>query len=229
MFAGLDNLDAASAPFVGDLSRVKPERVRDAEAGATYRSSDFTLSANLYSMDFHNEIAPIGALSDLGAALRKNVGRSYRRGIEADASYRGIDRLTLAANATLSRNRIREYVDSTGDTPVTYHNVSPLLTPTVQAFGHVGFAATRSIDLAVDTRYQNRSFLTNTSDDRTVLPAYTNVDASIAWRIRQVELLARVNNLTDSRMYGSGYADAGVSYYFVLPPRNVFVTMKLNF
>lgn len=229
MFAGLDNLDAASAPFVGDLSRVKPERVRDAEAGAAYRSSTFMLSANLYSMDFHNEIAPIGALSDLGASLRKNVDRSYRRGIEADASYRGINRVTLAGNATLSHNRIRSYVDSTGDTPVTYHDVAPLLTPTVQAFGHVGFAATRSVDLAVDARYQNRSFLTNTSDDRTVLPAYANVDASVAWRVRQVELLARVNNLTDSRRYGSGYADSGTSYYFILPPRNVFVTMKLDF
>ena len=88
MFAGLDTLDSASAPFVGNLSRVKPETVHDVEAGAAYRGHDLAFSANVYSMDFRNEIAPIGAISELGAALRKNVDASYRRGIEADARVR---------------------------------------------------------------------------------------------------------------------------------------------
>jgi iron complex outermembrane receptor protein len=229
MFAGLDNLDAASAPFVGDLSRVNPETVHDVEAGASYLSRDLALAANVYSMDFRNEIAPIGAISDLGASLRKNVDRSYRRGIEADANYRGIDRLLLTANASLSRNRIHEYVDSTGDTPVTYHDVAPLLTPTFQSFVRGSLAATRNLELAVESRYQNRSYLTNTSDANLVLPAYSDVSASVSWHVGRYELLARVNNLGDSKKYGSGYASDGVSYYFVLPPRNFFVTMKVDF
>lgn len=229
MFAGLDNLDASSAPFVGDLSRVKPETVHDVEAGASYRAHDLQLSANVYSMNFRNEIAPIGAISDLGAALRKNVDRSYRRGIEADASYRGISRLLLTANASVSENRIHEYVDSTGDTPVTYHDVSPLLTPTFQSFARGAFAATRNFELAVESRYQNRSYLTNTANASLVLPAYSDVSASVSWHVRRYELLARVNNLTDGKKYGSGYASDGVSYYFILPPRNFFITMKLDF
>jgi iron complex outermembrane receptor protein len=229
MFAGLDNLDSASAPFVGDLSRVKPETVHDLEAGAAYHGRDFAFSADVYSMDFRIEIAPIGAISELGAALRKNVDASYRRGVEADASYRGIDRLTLTGNVSVSKNRIREYVDSSGDEPVTYHNVSPLLTPTFQVFGRGSFAATRNVDVAVESRYQNRSFLTNTSDATLVLPAYGDVSASIAWHVQRYEILARVNNLTDGKNYGSGYADAGVPYYFVLPPRNFFITMRVGF
>jgi iron complex outermembrane receptor protein len=229
MFAGLDNLDSASAPFVGDLTRVRPETVHDVEAGAAYHGRDLAFSANVYSMDFRNEIAPIGAISELGAALRKNVDRSYRRGVEADATYRGIDRLTLTANASVSRNRIRDYVDSTGDTPVTYHDVSPLLTPTFQVFGRGAVAATRNLELALESRYQNRSYLTNTADANLILPAYADVSASLAWHFRRYEVLARVNNLTDGKKYGSGYASDGVSYYYVLPPRNFFITMKLDF
>lgn len=229
MFAGLDNLDSASAPFVGDLTRVRPETVHDVEAGASYHGHDLALSANVYSMDFRNEIAPIGAISELGAALRKNVDRSYRRGIEADANYRGIDRLTLTANASASRNRIRNYVDSTGDSPVTYRDVAPLLTPTFQVFGRGALAATRNVEVAVESRYQNRSYLTNTANANLVLPAYSDVSASVAWHFQRYELLARVNNLTDGKRFGSGYASDGVSYYFVLPPRNFFITMKLDF
>jgi iron complex outermembrane receptor protein len=229
MFAGLDNLDAASAPFVGDLSRVKPETVHDVEAGAAYHGRSFAFSADVYSMDFRNEIAPIGAISDLGASLRKNVDASYRRGLEADASYRGIDRVTLTANASVSKNRIREYVDSTGEEPVTYHDVSPLLTPTFQSFARGTFAATPSLDVALESRYQNRAFLTNTADADLILPAYSDVSASVSWHVKRYEILARLNNLTDGKKYGSGYASDGVSYYFVLPPRNFFITMKVDF
>src|SRR5205814_1524944 len=39
MFAGFDNLDTSNAAFVGDLRRVRPERVRDLEAGTMFHTS----------------------------------------------------------------------------------------------------------------------------------------------------------------------------------------------
>lgn len=228
MLAGFDNLDTSNVAFVGRFDRVKPETVHDVELGTNYRSESLDVQANLYSMDFRNEIAPIGALSYIGSPLSKNVASSYRRGIEADVTYRGIPRWLLSANATESVNRIREYTDSTGDVPITYHNVEPLLTPRFQSFGRAQFSATRSIDIAVQGRYQSVAFLQNTSDRRYVLPAAFDMDASVAWRIGQNELLVRANNLTNSKKYGSGYASDGVSYYYVLPPRNFFVTLKLG-
>jgi len=229
MFAGFDNLDTSNVAFVGSLNRVKPERVHDFEGGVTYRGNSFDAQANLYSMDFRNEIAPIGALSYLGNPLRKNVGASYRRGVEADVGYYGIPRLALNANVAASTNRIREYTDSTGDVPVTYHNVEPLLTPRLVTFERAQFAATRDLRLALETRYQSRAFLQNTGDSRFVLPAAFNLDGSVSWRMRSYEILVRGNNLTNSKKYGSGYASGGVSYFYVVPPRNVFVTAKVDF
>jgi len=229
MFAGFDNLDTSNVAFVGSLNRVKPERVHDFEGGMTYRGNSFDAQANLYSMDFHNEIAPIGALSYLGNPLRKNVGASYRRGVEADVGYYGIPRLALNANVAASTNRIREYTDSTGDVPVTYHNVEPLLTPRLVTFERAQFAASRDLRLALETRYQSRAFLQNTGDSRFVLPAAFNLDGSVSWRVRSYEILVRGNNLTNSKKYGSGYASGGVSYFYVVPPRNVFVTAKVDF
>jgi len=229
MFAGFDNLDTSNVAFVGGLARVKPERVHDTEAGVTYRGASFDAQANLYSMDFRNEIAPIGALSYLGSPLRKNVGASYRRGIEADVAYRGIPRVLLNANVAASTNRIREYTDSTGDAAVTYHNVEPLLTPRLVTFERAQFTATRDLSVALETRYQSRAYLQNTGDSRFVLPAAFNLDGSVSWHVRQYEIVVHGNNLTNSKKYGSGYASGGVSYYYVVPPRNLFVTAKLGF
>jgi iron complex outermembrane receptor protein len=229
MFAGFDNLDTSNVSFVGSLARVKPERVHDLEAGVNYRGASVDAQANVYSMDFRNEIAPIGALSYLGLPLRKNVAASYRRGVEADVTYRGISRLLLTANASASTNRIREYTDSTGDVAVTYRNVEPLLTPRLVTFERAQLAATRNLSVAAETRYQSRAFLENTGDSRFVLPAAFDLDASVSWRVRQYELLVRGNNLTNSNKFGSGYASGGVSYYYVVPPRNLFVTAKVAF
>ncbi len=228
LFGGFDNIDTSNVAFVGGLDRVRPETVHDLELGTTYRSGALDVQANLYSMDFRNEIAPIGLLSYIGTPLRKNVGASYRRGIEADATYRGVPRWLLSANASASMNRIRQYTDSTGDVAVTYHNVAPLLTPRFLSFGRAQFSATHSIDLALEARYQSDAFLQNTGDPRFILPAAFDTDASVAWHFAGSELLIRGNNLTNSKKYGSGYASDGTSYFYVLPPRNVFVTIKLG-
>jgi iron complex outermembrane receptor protein len=229
MFAGFDNLDTSNAAFVGDLGRVRPETVHDLEIGATHRGATFDVQANLYSMNFRNEIAPIGQLSYIGTPLRQNVGASYRRGIEADLTYRGIRRVLLNANASASTNRIRRYTDATGDTPVTYHDVAPLLTPRFTSFGRAAFASTPHTWLALEARYASRSFLQNTGDPRFVLPAALTLDATASWHAGPYELVVRGNNITDSRKYGSGYASGGVSYYYVLPPRNLFVEVKAGF
>jgi iron complex outermembrane receptor protein len=229
MFAGFDNLDTSNVQFVGSLNRVKPETVHDLEAGARYRTTMVDLEANLYSMDFRNEIAPIGELSYLGNPLRKNVKSSYRRGIEGDITVRATSRLTIGGNVAESMNRIREYTDSSGDTPVTYHNVEPLLTPRFLGAARAAFLVAKGLSVSVEGRRQSRSFLQNTSNPEFVLPASSNLDASVSWRVGNYELVARGNNLTDSKAFGSGYASSGVSYYFVVPPRNFFVTLKATF
>jgi hypothetical protein len=43
-----------------------------------------------------------------------------------------------------------------------------------------------------------------------------------------VGVVLRGNNLTNSKKFGSGYADGDQSDYFVLPPRNFFVGLDLR-
>ncbi len=228
MFAGFDNLDTSNVAFVGDLRRVKPERVRDVEAGTMFHSSALDIQADVYDMQFHDEITPIGALSYIGTPLRKNVNSSYRRGVEADATIRGIPHTLLSGNITLSRNRIQAFTDSTIDIPVTYRDVEPLLTPRATAYGRAAVATSKYLWLAADVRYTGESFLQNNSDPAFVLPAATTLDLSASLHEPGFELLFRANNVTNSRKYGSGYASGTVPAYYVLPPRNFFVTVKLG-
>ena len=227
MFAGFDNLDTTNVEFIGELDRVKPESVRDLEAGLAARLGRVAVQANLYAMEFHDEISPIGPLSYLGLPLRKNVDRSYRRGVEVDVAVRVTTALTATANATVSRNRIDEYTDDA--TGVTYQDVEPLLTPRATANASVTYALGRALTASLDGRFVDQSYLANTSDDRFTTPGRATLDASVGWSLDRYTLGIRATNLTSTTFYTGGYTDGTASYYYVLPPRSWFVTLRARF
>jgi len=198
------------------------------ETGVTVSTDALHVQANLFSMDFRNEIEPIGALSYQGLPLRKNVHSSYRRGIELDASYRPTSTLEASANATIMRARIADYTDdSSGE---SFHDIEPLLTPTVVTAQRIEWKAARAISFWAEGRYTGQSQLDNTGNPNLILPAAYVVDGSAVFHLEnRYALEVRGNNLTNSKRYGSGYGSGNTPYYYVLPPRNLFVTLQLGF
>ena len=229
LFAGDDDLNATNVGDYGDFTRVRPETVRDFEAGFTLARARYDLSANVYSMDFRNDIARIGAPTASGAVLRRNVGESYRRGLEADAAWRATSRLTLGGNVAWSTNRIRQFTDSSRGTPVVRRNVEPLLTPRFMSTQRADFSLAKSLTLGAEGRYQSQAFLDNTSSGDRVLPAYYVLDATARWTRDRYALMVRGANLGDSQRYGSGsVSSSGTVRYFVLPARAIFVTAEMR-
>ncbi|HEX4935441.1 MAG TPA: TonB-dependent receptor, partial [Gemmatimonadaceae bacterium] len=229
LFAGDDDLNAGNVGDYGDFTRVRPETVRDFEAGITVARPTYDLAANVYSMDFRNDIARIGAPTASGAVLRRNVGESYRRGLELDASWRPASRLTVGGNLAWSANRIRQFTDSSRGTPEVRRNVEPLLTPRFVTTQRLDVAVARSLTLGAEGRYQSQAYLDNTSSADRVLPAFYVLDATARWTHDRYGLTLRGVNLGDSQRYGSGSVSSeGTVRYFVLPARAVFVTAELR-
>ena len=230
LFAGDDDLNSSNVADYGDFTRVKPESVRDAELGITWSRATMDVSANLYSMDFRNDIARIGAPTASGSILRRNVGNSYRRGIEVDAAYRGISRVVLAGNATWSQNRIAQFTDSSRGAPVVRRNVTPLLTPAFISSHRIEVSPTNRFMVSVEGRYQSAAYLDNTSSADRVLPDYYTLDASARASYGRYALTVRGANLGDNQKFASGaVSGSGRVRYFVLPARALFATLSAEF
>jgi iron complex outermembrane recepter protein len=236
MFAGADDLDSVTARSVLPLTRVHPESARDVEAGVTWQRPTVALQANLFLMQFRNEIAPIGEINEIGYVLHKNVAHSVRRGAEGDLTWRVSPRLTAVATASLTDARIREYRDdATGE---VFHDATALLTPKFVS-GHgirADLASWASLDL--DGRYTSRMMETNTNDARFVVPASWYADGGVTLRIARQSVLVAVRNIFDQRVYTGGYpgpvpdsADPSAMepYYYLLAPRNFTVSARLVF
>lgn len=252
MLLGEDN---ATVPH--DLAAVRPEKVVDLEAGVNYNTPTLALQANLYAMEFTDEIALTGELSEIGLPLRQNVDESYRRGLEVDLRWMITPSWSLLHSANLSRNRIKKWTqfydvyDASGawigSEPITYRDVEPLLTPeTVLNLG-VEWSP-RIYSVALMGRYVSDAQLDNTGLEAFRLPSYSNLDlrASVSlarwWEAGNPRITLFVNNLLDNLdQYPSGYSyqfltqDSqgqqfldGIPYYYPLATRNAVISLELD-
>jgi iron complex outermembrane receptor protein len=216
-FLGEDN---ATVPH--DLRAVRPERLLDVEAGWDFRRSRASVAANLYAMEFRNEIAATGELSDIGLPLRRNVDRSFRRGIEIDAQWQVTPALRMHGNANLSRNRIHRWI--------TYSNVNPLLTPNVLVNQAIDYFPTRRWSIGAVGRYVGKSYLDNTNDEALTTPSFFLVDAHASVNaLPSSRLTLQVNNAFNrKRVFPSGYSYLGTRYFYPQATRNVVVSLRVN-
>ena len=242
LFQGEDN-----ATIAHDLHAVTPERLLDIEAGYDLRAGNTTFHANVYDMEFHHEIASTGELSDIGLLLRRNVDRSYRRGIELEAAWQATRTLRFRGNANVSQNRIRtwtQFVDLYKDfnlvasVPIIFHNVNPVLTPRVIVNQSVDWTPASRLTLGATGRYVAKSQLDNTNDPTLVTPSFATLDTNAAWDLgRGTRVRLQVNNVTNNkRVFPSGYsynyiADGallGTKYYYPQATRNAVVMVDFK-
>jgi len=93
----------------GGVRGITSERLYDYEFGYKYSNPVFTFSANLYYMNYHDQLVQTGKLNDVGYKLQENVPHSYRTGIELSIAYNPTEWLRMDGNLTLSRNKIKNY------------------------------------------------------------------------------------------------------------------------
>jgi iron complex outermembrane receptor protein len=207
-------------------SRPTSERLLDYELGYERRSGRFSAGANAYFMDYTDQLVLTGELNDVGAALRTNVPHSHRAGVELMFAVQPVKRLVWRANATFSRNRIRdfvEYVDDwdTGEQRAIRHGDTELsFSPSVIAGSELSYRVWEKsgrghADLTWVTKYVGDQYLDNTGSRDRMLDAYVvnDVRANVSLRakgLRSIDLNLTVRNIFSALYESNGWV---YSYY----------------
>ena len=241
-----------------DLEAVKPESVVNFEAGVNFNTSGLALAANAYLMEFRDEIALTGELSEVGLPLRRNVDRSYRRGVEIDLKWRPATNWTVLHSLNLSRNRIQKWTQFydvfdeqgtwIGGEPIAYRNVRPLLSP--ELLFNLGLEwANRNTSVGLLGRYVAESQLDNTGLSQFRTPSLTNLDVRASQSLGRwfgesdTRITLFVNNVLNNRdQFPSGYSYQflvrdgagldrldGIPFYYPLATRNFIVSLQFGF
>lgn len=226
MFGGADDVNDDLAPVVLPLDQVHPESVTDVEAGLRWTGRALDLAVNGFTMQFRDEIAPIGTITINGTPLRKNVPRSHRTGIELEGAWRPSEAVTLTGNAMLMRARIEEYTDDA--TGVTYRDVAPLLSPSLIATLDGRWQASRRLEVGATLRHVGQSQLANDGSETQVLPSATLADLRAAVRLGRFEVRGQMLNAFDANAYASGYTDGTSRYLFPVAARTFLATVVIG-
>ncbi|MEO9571133.1 MAG: TonB-dependent receptor [Polaribacter sp.] len=227
---------ANKEPSRSDLSRitanaVKPENLQDVEVGYKFRNPKLTLSANVYYMNYKDQLVATGAVDDVGSSIRENVSESYRAGIELQVGYKISDKFRLDANATFSQNKIKnfnyiifdtQYDDATWNWVSTeavvteFKDVDIAFSPSIIANGILTYSPVKNLDLKWISKYVGDQYLDNTGNTSKQIDAYfvNNFNASYSIKpswIKEVSFNLLVNNILSEAYESNGYT---YSYYY---------------
>ena len=214
--------DASTGEYTG---LPHAERLYDYELGYTYSHPRFAVGANLYFMDYDNQLVLTGEYNDVGAYKTKNVKDSYRMGAEITAGVKITNWLRWDANLVASRNKIlnyHQYIDLyddqdnwnwigqdsvVGTTTIAF---SPTLTASsLFTFDVSGFTAT------VQTHVVSKQYLDNTQDENAMLRAYSTTNLNLQYQLPiansqwpTIRLLCQINNIFNAKYANNGGAEA---------------------
>ena len=209
-------LNVAAGVYADPL--VRPEHVRDAELGVAWRAGESSLSANLYRMDFRDELVLAGQFdTDLGYPILGNAARSVHQGVELAAAFaRRVKRaleLGFDGNATLSENHFVEFRERYGPAAAdqVVYNGRPLgFFPAIMANAGAR-AAWRGLGVRIEAQNAGRQFADNTGSVAHSIGPHTvwNGALSAAGGVAgtQTSISLRAFNLTNLRYATSGYMD----------------------
>ncbi|MBV7531183.1 TonB-dependent receptor [Chitinophaga sp. sic0106] len=225
----------------------QPEELRDIEAGYSWHNSNVNIQANVYYMDYKNQLVQTGQLNDVGAYIRTNIPKSYRMGVELTATAKLSNVFTIAADAALSDNKVKNFNGVYYDGDYAPHTVEFGTTPISFSPNFVGgytLSAKPVKNLNIDLlgKYVSRQFLDNTGDKNASLKAYYVSDLRLGYTIPQslfrelgVQLL--LNNIFNKMYEPNGstygtYVDGKVvpdNYYYPMAGFNFFVGVNVGF
>ena len=207
----------------GTLSPIVPEEMVDIEAGWRFSGKKVSASANIYLMEYRNMLLETGRLSSSGYAVKENVDRAWRRGIELSAAWQALPWLKADANATFSVNRIADYTsyvaydDYSPRTYAVHYGETPMLmSPSVIGMARLTFTPWKGGTAVLSGKYVGRQFIDNSGSDEMAIPAYFVADASLRHTFtlfesyrdgRGIPVTAGlyVNNLLNNMYYASGW------------------------
>ena len=229
-------------------SRPKFETLHNLEVGYKQNIKNAMWALNLYYMNYKNQLVLTGKLNDVGAYNRTNVAKSYREGIEAEFGIKILNSLFWNGNATISRNKIKnfnEYVDnydSTAQRINTYKLSDIAFSPNVIIGSTFTFEPLKNLKFSFISKYVGAQFLDNTSSSARKLDAFfvNNLRINYSFKtkyIHEIGLTACINNLFSEKYESNGYtygyiyggAHTVENFYYPQAGANYLIGLTLKF
>ena len=230
--------------FESNAADVQHEELNDFELGWRHESDRLRLNANVYYMQYNNQLVLTGALDNVGEYLRENVDKSYRLGLELDASIILTEQLSLVSNFALSKNKIQDLTINRDGAVQNLNDTNIAFSPDLITTHALEYAPNTKFRAALIGKYVGEQYLSNTDTEASKLDSYFVTDFNFTYTLPvnnvfdSIVFTGMVNNLFDLE-----YVDRGFTYldtwsgptaieiqgYYPQATRNFLLGMTLMF
>ncbi len=203
------------------------ETLFDYELGYNYKGTKATLGFNVYYMNYKDQLVPTGELSSVGYPIMTNVKKSYRAGIELVGGIQILPSLKWDANITLSRNKIKNFVDHIGEMDKNYNLTGKIAridhlgttdisySPNVIGSSQITWNPLKNFTTAFTTKYVGKQYIDNTSNNSRQMDAYCVSNLRLQYNIqpkwvKQIGLSLQINNLFDTEYENNAYGSHSI-------------------
>lgn len=232
-----------------EAEELRPEHLYDFEFGYRKSWKKLAFTANLYYMQYKDQLVQTGKLNDVGDAILENVTKSFRRGVELTLNYRPAQEIEWCGNITLSQNKIRDYVEYATDYDDDWNEIQKITelgttdisySPNVVASHTIMLYPVKGLSLGIVSKFVGKQYFDNTSSDVRSLDAYSVHDfqSRYVWSINEkssLDFQFLINNLLDknyiSNGYGGNWYEQGKeqSWIYYFPQAGIHYTVKVSY
>lgn len=231
------------------------ETLYDTELGYKFHNQFLSVGANLYWMNYHNQLVLTGKINDIGEMLTENINKSYRAGIEFIGSYTPSSWFRWDASLTLSDNKIinfKEYVDQydadwnwTSQSEVTYNKTPIAFSPAFTGKNMLTFMYS-GVEIGLQSLYVGKQYIDNTGSIDRSLDAYFVNNLRLSYELavkglRGIGFSVLVNNLFNEQYISnawvysynqigtSGFTRSNDFGFYPQAGRNVLASISIKF
>jgi len=230
--------------FESNAVDVQHEELNDFELGWRHESDRLRLNANVYYMQYNNQLVLSGALDNVGEYLRENVDKSYRLGLELDASIVLTEQLSLVSNFALSKNKIQDLTINRDGAVQNLNDTNIAFSPDLITTHALEYAPNTKFRAALIGKYVGEQYLSNTDTEASKLDSYFVTDFNFTYTLPvnnvfdSIVFTGMVNNLFDLKYVDRGYTyldtwsgptATEIQGYYPQATRNFLLGMTLMF
>ncbi len=231
------------------------EKLYDYEFGYRWRTNRISVDANLFYMEYNDQLVLTGEINNVGSSIMVNVPESYRKGIEVSGAFVLRSNVNWSLNASFTSNKINnytEYVDnwSYWDDPDNepYQVVKKIgrtdiaFSPEMTAASRLAWKPVNGLTLSLLSKYVGKQFIDNSSNEERKLDPWFVNDIMINYgfvvkKVGSFDLGMKVNNVFnqeyESNAWVYQYYDSGehdvLDGYFPQAGTNIMVRLAMKF
>jgi len=229
------NREPVRTDFLDAPDSVKPkaEELIDFEAGLRKQYAGHYFNINAYYMKYSNQLVLTGEINDVGSFIRKNVGESYRMGIEIDGATTLTNWFKFRGNISLGTSGT-DYKAQIDTLIVEHDNVLLSFSPQVIAGSEAVFEPVKNLELIASAKYVSQQYLDLTEQKARSLDPYGLINFRLIYRLQpkfveEIRFSLMLNNVFNLNYSANGYVWNGTPYYYPQAGRNWLGGISVKF